>query len=605
MAVQELTEESSVAEPPSGARIQLKLHQLALLKRCMEFEREDIVLRTGGIMRTNVGILGDKVGSGKSFVMLALLLMQMEEKHRLAVNPTVRSHGLSKVTITIPASSSFVKTSMLVVPHNLCVQWEGYIASFCPDEFKCVVVRKHSQMVKLFEDDNVHSMDLLVVTNTFYNMFTSELRRRHIKLSRVIYDEADSLRVPGCICVDAVFSWFVTASYPNLLVPQGSHSYEYINGRREVVVNMMGIRNNGYVKGLFLDMQRTMDASVLVVKSADAFVRRSMNMVDYVMEMVRCKTPMSILVLNGVVDRNIIECLSAGDVSSAIQHVTNKNTEENIVGVLVHKLHMELHNLESTIEFMTTRMRYESDVARDQAIASTTKKKNDVMDKIQHIRTRVAETETCCICYDALSNKTVSPCCSNAYCFKCISLWVHRSHTCPLCKGALGQKDLMVVDNDAAATNVATTSSDADVEAPLDKVETLEKIVSAGLHSDADGERRKYLIFSSFENTFIKVTVMLDRLRIPYSFLKGNVNTVRSIVDRYKTGDLDVLLINTSHYGSGLNLENTTDIVMFHKFDSEIEKQVIGRAQRGGRANALKVWYLMYENEDGISQGTV
>jgi SNF2 family DNA or RNA helicase len=55
--------------------------------------------------------------------------------------------------------------------------------------------------------------------------------------------------------------------------------------------------------------------------------------------------------------------------------------------------------------------------------------------------------------------------------------------------------------------------------------------------------------------------------------------------------------MNTQHFGSGLNLENTTDMILFHKFDTESEKQVIGRAQRYGRNEPLNVHYLLYENE--------
>ena len=36
---------------------------------------------------------------------------------------------------------------------------------------------------------------------------------------------------------------------------------------------------------------------------------------------------------------------------------------------------------------------------------------------------------------------------------------------------------------------------------------------------------------------------------------------------------------------------------MFHKFDANIENQVIGRAQRFGRKNPLNIHYLLNENE--------
>jgi SNF2 family DNA or RNA helicase len=36
---------------------------------------------------------------------------------------------------------------------------------------------------------------------------------------------------------------------------------------------------------------------------------------------------------------------------------------------------------------------------------------------------------------------------------------------------------------------------------------------------------------------------------------------------------------------------------MFHKFDTQLEQQVIGRAYRMGRELPLNVYYLLHENE--------
>jgi hypothetical protein len=56
-------------------------------------------------------------------------------------------------------------------------------------------------------------------------------------------------------------------------------------------------------------------------------------------------------------------------------------------------------------------------------------------------------------------------------------------------------------------------------------------------------------------------------------------------------------LLNAKNYGSGLNLQMTTDIIIYHKMSKDLENQVIGRGQRLGRTDALNVHYLYYENE--------
>ena len=56
-------------------------------------------------------------------------------------------------------------------------------------------------------------------------------------------------------------------------------------------------------------------------------------------------------------------------------------------------------------------------------------------------------------------------------------------------------------------------------------------------------------------------------------------------------------MLNAVNYGSGLNLQSATDIIIYHELNSELETQVIGRAQRLGRKEGLNVYYLFHENE--------
>ena len=65
----------------------------------------------------------------------------------------------------------------------------------------------------------------------------------------------------------------------------------------------------------------------------------------------------------------------------------------------------------------------------------------------------------------------------------------------------------------------------------------------------------------------------------------------------YKNGDLDILLLNSEFCASGINLENSTDIVIYHAMNKDKTTQVIGRGQRPGRNGVLNVWKLCHENE--------
>lgn len=170
-----------------------------------------------------------------------------------------------------------------------------------------------------------------------------------------------------------------------------------------------------------------------------------------------------------------------------------------------------------------------------------------------------------------------------------------------MCKSSMTSTDIFSVVNDGAGPSKPQLEDleyeDGVMNDKLDKVGNLKILLT----NRKPGS--KFLIFSNYDNSFNDIHLTLAALNIKYAFLKGNGNVIKCMIDKYKSGDVDVLLVNTRHYGSGLNLENTTDIVMCHKFDSEIEKQVIGRAQRLGRTVPLNIWYFLYDNE--IQAGSI
>ena len=75
------------------------------------------------------------------------------------------------------------------------------------------------------------------------------------------------------------------------------------------------------------------------------------------------------------------------------------------------------------------------------------------------------------------------------------------------------------------------------------------------------------------------------------------MESLNKAISAYKEGDTTILLADSSMYGCGLNLENTTDIILIHKINPELEKQVIGRAQRPGRNGILRIHRLLHPNE--------
>lgn len=687
----QLTDASPRSEQPPDAAIPLKVHQLALLQRCVELELGQVppdmmgaapagqgggvspasvsrhasgVLTTaitldgqsGVTMRTRMGIMADRAGSGKSFVILSLVLRDAAKRRddpiaqvvRVTMDPLAIPLGNGQVTVYAPQPErTLLPFTLIVIPHTLVAQWREYVARFSPS-LSMLVINRRAHMAMLRDLDALRTFDIVLVTNTMYPDVVQRLAISNVRVRRAVYDEADSLSITSIHSVDAMFTWYVTASYGNLIYPRGPTAPGALSSsmllevlRDQSAQSIQGLRaSSGAMRTLFNHLStRNNVTRSLIVRNSDEFVAASIELPETLVHRVVCRDPAHIRMLQGVVDTQVIECLNAGDVTGAIQHVDptqRTSSEENLVILLLDRLGARLRNLDIRIAALAS---LESEGGHRPALTELARLRNereDVSRRMKVVRERIKASDTCCICCDDMTNKTVVPCCSNAFCFKCITRWMvtREAATCPLCKVDLNRGDLLVLDPSASASGpdgdalaaavAATVRADgcgdavavADVavtvatltcpthiiarlhlrRATLTKMHALENILT---YRRIDPQA-KFLIFSSNENTFMGdagVMRVLDKVGLRHAQLKGNGQHVVNVMNNYRGSTLDALLVNTTHYGNGLNLENTSDVILFHKLGAEIEHQVIGRAMRMGRTAPLNVWYLLHEQE--------
>lgn len=636
--VEELTEEHPRQLTPANVNILLKPHQQTLLARCIEYENQPIKLSQfknlapytdpEDYFQTNMAVIGDRVGSGKSYVILALLV---SNDITIRNNTVVNSHGFNKVVYYLHDNARSIPLNMLVVPHNLINQWDYYIRTF-GGNLKTKIIKNQKAMDLLEEDclladegedastssssssstapnrttminqrvsKRLSQYNLIVVTSTIYNRFAYFLTQHRVKLQRAIYDEIDNLNVPGCKHIDANFIWFITASYGNVLYPKGHNKYETSIGR--YVWYSSGIKHSGFLKNLLVDLHYNVSRNmmkVLIIKNSEAYVEASLSLPEINTTYILCRTPHEIHVLNGVVDRNIMNHLNADDIQGALAYLSSsqKSNEVNIISRVIQKYTHQMSNIRLQIN-MTQEYHFDNENDRRNEIQRLEKQMETINKKVELITERIKENNLCTICYDTAVTKTLTSCCQNTFCFKCINMWLAQRHVCPLCKINMNIGDLFVIDENSVAQDDEQKEEEyidpTKTNAKNDKYQNLELIMSQLKEQPTS----KILIFAAYDNTFMNVVPVLQRLRINYEYVKGNSNQIKCIIERYKEGNTQVLLMNTQHFGSGLNLENTTDMILFHKFDTESEKQVIGRAQRYGRKDPLNVHYLLYENE--------
>ena len=105
------------------------------------------------------------------------------------------------------------------------------------------------------------------------------------------------------------------------------------------------------------------------------------------------------------------------------------------------------------------------------------------------------------------------------------------------------------------------------------------------------------LVFSEYDNSFNEITNELTVNNINFTKLQGSSGRIQNIITKFSNNEIKVLLLNAKFFGAGLNLQMTSDIILFHRMAADLENQIIGRGQRMGRTSPLNIHYLCYENE--------
>ena len=160
---------------------------------------------------------------------------------------------------------------------------------------------------------------------------------------------------------------------------------------------------------------------------------------------------------------------------------------------------------------------------------------------------------------------------------------------CPMCRAPFILKDLHVIVKD----DEKKTKKGKKVEAPKELLTKNENLINI-INKKSTG---KFLIFSCYENTNDSIGRLLKDNGITFAKLSGSCGVVNNTIDKFNKREVKVLLLNAQYYGSGLNLQMASDIIIYHEMNKELETQIIGRAQRIGRTEPLNVYYLLNENE--------
>jgi hypothetical protein len=627
---QELDESRPKADTPAWITTPLLSHQRTALAAAHALEDAKLNGMTveplpgegmGGRLYTSYGILGDRVGSGKSLTALSLVKMSpppdiyTEYVMRGQMLGDGRDVGLlrtrSQTTSSFGTILLPVRTALFIVPHALMGQWEGYVNK--DTTLKALFLKKRNDASDVTLLTRLETFDAVFISATMWTTFRTAHPVHTILWSRIFIDEADSISISTDYNdLHARFYWFISASWLNLVFSNGAYfniTLNYmplpetpthiIDRVKELhtgssFLSIPGCRHHNIVRrmcsnvgnGLYVNAAMS-QSTRLILHSSESYIKSSFSSPSVTHRNIICATPPNIRVLDSFISPQMLERLNAGDLHGALESIgMSAHSETEISEAFTKTLQTELENARRTYEYKKG-IEYSTEAIKNKALEACEIKIASIQSRIATIQDRIkrAKEQTCPICYCDVSSPSVTPCCQQLFCFPCLCESLKRVAACPLCRARI--EDLKAVKVLGEKNTVVPT-----VTAPekLKKPDAFLEFVRT--HPDA-----KILMFSGYDATFSQLEDRLTEEKFNYATVNGSQARIAKLLREFNAGKYNILFLNARNMGAGLNIEAATHVVLYHKMSAELEHQIIGRAMRIGRSASLEVLHLLHENE--------
>lgn len=433
---------------------------------------------------------------------------------------------------------------------SIIKQWENEFKHAPSLNVAVLLSKKHVDTIK------VEDFDVLLVTPSMYNKLVNKYYGMAWK--RFIFDEPSSLKVPAMSEIVAGFYWFVTAT-PN------SITFEHKKCKTSFMCRLFG-------EFSLFGFQH--DYGYLIVKNDIEFIKQSFSMPLTHHEYHKCFNPVYKTV-HGLVNNKITEMISAGNIIGAIRELGGRGTDN--IAELVRKIKKkEIDDIDIKIDILNTRG------SSSERINIWKERKERIEIQLNELDNRYKDilSGDCNICMEKLVDPVMEPNCQNIFCGACLLTWLKTKSSCPLCRNNIKNEKLIYIGNDLTIG----------VEEKVIPLKTKINVIIDIIKNKSEG---KFIIFSAWNETFDPIRDILKQNQIGFVEIKGGVETREKSLVQFKTGKIQVIFLNSRFNGSGINLQETTDIIVYHEMSSDILNQILGRANRIGRTESLYVHHLV------------
>jgi hypothetical protein len=350
-----LDEKSPKILQPGNLCVQLMHHQKTAVYAMKELENKgyvDIKFRYYDNeekdlrIDTNIGILGDKVGSGKTLIIYALLLELIKPVDKFSEN--MAEHPplgcLNEARATYYASDKYttikslnkaeynVNINVIIVPKGIQHQWDDILLKYSNNNIRYInhidnnTKEKINELDAYLKEDSVlnnESIIIVLCNDKSVNDICEKYNGK--KWNRLIVDEADTIQIAMFGKMDALFIWLVTGTTNGI-----THS------------------KKKYIKDIF-GKKITWQPEFLTIKNKNDYIESSINLPRPNRIIIKCHTPREVRLLSEHIPKNIMNMINAGNTDEAIKNLNcHADTTDNIFIVISKNYESAIKNKRQT-----------------------------------------------------------------------------------------------------------------------------------------------------------------------------------------------------------------------------------------------------------------
>jgi DNA polymerase III delta prime subunit len=541
----------------NSIKTKLYKHQENLVEGMIQYREK---MTRGFVWRNHVingklGIIGDPPGTGKTLSILAYIAS-------LENNKTVSVPELEECSNTYFYSFKNTNTyindisscNLIIVPSSLISQWKNEITTHTTMPYTIVdskrIIRNNSTL------ESIKHSRLLITTPNCYKSIQVLAKKNNIHWDNVFIDEASQIYISSNEeQLQFNFLWLITNSWIPLLFKNISlspadllHISDRINIHPELESWLKSIQHNtlqfpySIASSSFFKQYLPYNhpaRGLMIIKNSQAAIENSIQLHDINNIYISCKSSISLYYLTN------------------LKYSTDR----------IDKIINDIPSLFNSLSIQNKTM--------EQLVEEYPEKNKRIIHKC---------SDSCTICFDEPTNKTMLLCCNSVYCGKCITQQMINNMKCPTCR------------KEISLDTLCSLIEQSDIHYPIkNKLDTCISYIHTIINTNPSA---KIVIYTTFHNICYQLKGYFDKTSISSSPININQNGFKTSMEQYKNSPINILFISNVDLLRGVSLENTTHLIFFHELPFyELKQVLVHSCQRIGRKEPLTILHLNSENE--------